>query len=44
MPERPTSTVFVGISVDGFMALPAMVYVPTLDELCAHFQAIAAAT
>jgi 4-hydroxy-tetrahydrodipicolinate synthase len=32
------------IGVDGFMALPAMVYVPTLDELCAHFQAIAAAT
>jgi 1-pyrroline-4-hydroxy-2-carboxylate deaminase len=32
------------IGVDGFMALPAMVYVPTNEELFAHFRAIAEAT
>jgi 4-hydroxy-tetrahydrodipicolinate synthase len=32
------------IGVNAFMALPAMVYVPTPEELVAHFKAIAAAT
>ena len=32
------------IGVDGLMALPAMVYVPTPEELVAHFRTIAAAT
>lgn len=32
------------IGVDGLMVLPAMVYVPTLDELVAHFTAVAKAT
>lgn len=32
------------IGVDGLMVLPAMVYVPTLDELVAHFTAVAQAT
>jgi 1-pyrroline-4-hydroxy-2-carboxylate deaminase len=32
------------LGVDGFMLLPAMVYVPTDDELVAHFRAVAAAT
>jgi 1-pyrroline-4-hydroxy-2-carboxylate deaminase len=32
------------IGVDGLMALPAMVYVPTEDELVAHFRAVAEAT
>jgi 1-pyrroline-4-hydroxy-2-carboxylate deaminase len=32
------------IGVDGLMVLPAMVYVPTAEELCAHFAAVAAAT
>ena len=31
------------IGVDGLMVLPAMVYVPTPDELCAHFIAVAEA-
>ena len=30
--------------VDGLMLLPAMVYVPTEEELCAHFRAVAEAT
>ena len=30
--------------VDGLMVLPAMVYVPTEDELVAHFTAVAKAT
>ncbi|HEU4781613.1 MAG TPA: dihydrodipicolinate synthase family protein, partial [Steroidobacteraceae bacterium] len=32
------------IGVDAFMLLPAMVYVPTADELYAHFKAVAEAT
>jgi 4-hydroxy-tetrahydrodipicolinate synthase len=32
------------LGVDGFMLLPAMVYVPTPEELCAHFRAVAEAT
>lgn len=32
------------IGADGLMVLPAMVYVPTEDELVAHFRAIAEAT
>ena len=32
------------IGADGLMVLPAMVYVPTEDELAAHFQAVAAAS
>jgi 1-pyrroline-4-hydroxy-2-carboxylate deaminase len=32
------------IGVDAFMLLPAMVYVPTAEELEAHFRAVAAAT
>lgn len=32
------------IGIDGLMVLPAMVYVPTADELHAHFSAIARAT
>jgi 1-pyrroline-4-hydroxy-2-carboxylate deaminase len=32
------------LGVDGFMLLPAMVYVPTDEELLAHFRAVAAAT
>lgn len=32
------------IGVDGLMVLPAMVYVPTAEELGAHFAAVAAAT
>ncbi|MGL4542611.1 MAG: dihydrodipicolinate synthase family protein [Polymorphobacter sp.] len=32
------------LGVDALMVLPAMVYVPTPDELCAHFEAVAAAT
>ncbi|MCQ9329586.1 dihydrodipicolinate synthase family protein [Pelistega suis] len=32
------------IGVDGLMVLPAMVYVPTQDELVSHFKAVAAAT
>lgn len=32
------------LGVDALMVLPAMVYVPTADELCAHFEAVAAAT
>jgi 4-hydroxy-tetrahydrodipicolinate synthase len=32
------------IGMDGLMALPAMVYVPTSDELCAHFRTVAEAT
>ena len=32
------------LGVDGLMVLPAMVYVPTLDELVAHFSAVARAT
>jgi 1-pyrroline-4-hydroxy-2-carboxylate deaminase len=32
------------IGADGLMALPAMVYVPTPEELIAHFRTIAAAT
>jgi 1-pyrroline-4-hydroxy-2-carboxylate deaminase len=32
------------IGVDALMALPAMVYVPTPDELYAHFRAVAEAT
>lgn len=32
------------LGVDGFMLLPAMVYVPTADELYAHFRAVAEAT
>ena len=32
------------IGVDGLMVLPAMVYVPTVDELQHHFRAVAEAT
>ena len=32
------------LGVDGLMVLPAMVYVPSLDELVAHFTAVAQAT
>jgi 4-hydroxy-tetrahydrodipicolinate synthase len=32
------------IGVDGLMVLPAMVYVPTADELYTHFKTVAAAT
>ncbi|WP_296818140.1 dihydrodipicolinate synthase family protein [Brevundimonas sp.] len=32
------------IGADALMVLPAMVYVPTEDELVAHFQAVASAT
>jgi 4-hydroxy-tetrahydrodipicolinate synthase len=32
------------IGVDGLMVLPAMVYVPTEDELVAHFRTVAEAT
>jgi 4-hydroxy-tetrahydrodipicolinate synthase len=32
------------LGIDGFMLLPAMVYVPTPDELYAHFRAVAEAT
>jgi 4-hydroxy-tetrahydrodipicolinate synthase len=32
------------LGVDGFMLLPAMVYVPTPDELFAHFRTVAEAT
>jgi 1-pyrroline-4-hydroxy-2-carboxylate deaminase len=32
------------IGVDGLMLLPAMVYVPTADELYTHFKTVAAAT
>ena len=32
------------LGADGLMVLPAMVYVPTLDELVAHFTAVAKAT
>jgi 4-hydroxy-tetrahydrodipicolinate synthase len=32
------------LGVDGLMVLPAMVYVPTEDELVAHFRAVAEAT
>ena len=32
------------IGVDGLMVLPAMVYVPTEDELVAHFRAVAEVT
>lgn len=32
------------IGVDGLMVLPAMVYVPSEDELFAHFEAVASAT
>jgi 1-pyrroline-4-hydroxy-2-carboxylate deaminase len=32
------------LGADGLMALPAMVYVPTPEELVAHFRAIAAST
>jgi 1-pyrroline-4-hydroxy-2-carboxylate deaminase len=32
------------IGVDALMVLPAMVYVPTPEELAAHFRAVAAAT
>ncbi|MHA7871262.1 MAG: dihydrodipicolinate synthase family protein [Hyphococcus sp.] len=32
------------IGVDGLMVLPAMVYVPSAEELDAHFRAVAAAT
>lgn len=33
-----------GFGVDGLMLLPAMVYVPTAEELGAHFKAVAQAT
>ena len=33
-----------GIGLDALMVLPAMVYVPTADELHAHFRAVAGAT
>jgi len=33
-----------GLGVDGLMLLPAMVYVPTAEELGAHFKAMAQAT
>jgi 1-pyrroline-4-hydroxy-2-carboxylate deaminase len=32
------------LGVDAFMLLPAMVYVPTDEELCAHFRLVAEAT
>lgn len=32
------------IGVNGLMVLPAMVYVPTADELCMHFETVARAT
>jgi 1-pyrroline-4-hydroxy-2-carboxylate deaminase len=32
------------LGADALMLLPAMVYVPTVDELVAHFEAVAAAT
>jgi 4-hydroxy-tetrahydrodipicolinate synthase len=32
------------IGIDALMLLPAMVYVPTPEELCAHFRAVAEAT
>jgi 4-hydroxy-tetrahydrodipicolinate synthase len=32
------------LGVNAFMLLPAMVYVPTDDELCAHFRLVAGAT
>jgi 4-hydroxy-tetrahydrodipicolinate synthase len=32
------------IGVNALMLLPAMVYVPTVDELCAHFRKVAEAT
>ena len=32
------------IGIDGLMVLPAMVYVPTPEELCAHFATVAART
>ena len=32
------------LGITGFMLLPAMVYVPTDEELCAHFRAVAQAT
>jgi 4-hydroxy-tetrahydrodipicolinate synthase len=32
------------LGVDGFMLLPAMVYVPTADELYAHFRSVAEST
>ena len=32
------------LGVNGFMLLPAMVYVPTDEELCAHFRAVGQAT
>lgn len=32
------------LGADGLMVLPAMVYVPTLDELVAHFTAVAKST
>ncbi|MGY4398929.1 dihydrodipicolinate synthase/N-acetylneuraminate lyase [Sphingomonas sp. UYAg733] len=32
------------IGIDALMLLPAMVYVPTPDELCHHFRAVAEAT
>jgi len=32
------------LGVDGLMVLPAMVYVPTVEELCTHFETVAAAT
>jgi 1-pyrroline-4-hydroxy-2-carboxylate deaminase len=32
------------VGMDGLMVLPAMVYVPTCEELCAHFSTVAART
>lgn len=32
------------IGIDALMLLPAMVYVPTTDELCTHFRTVAEAT
>ncbi|PZU58156.1 MAG: dihydrodipicolinate synthase family protein [Sphingobium sp.] len=32
------------LGVDGLMVLPAMVYVPTVGELCTHFETVAKAT
>jgi 4-hydroxy-tetrahydrodipicolinate synthase len=32
------------LGVDGLMLLPAMVYVPTVGELCTHFETVAKAT
>ena len=32
------------IGVNALMVLPAMVYVPTAEELCTHFKAVAEAT